>query len=86
MPKLNKLNVDLPENERVRSLADALWVMIKAREEFWLSNEDMENLKRDPTLTKAALWSEANVASASSSTPATFMTRDQWCQRPETKR
>lgn len=84
--KLNKLNVDLPENERVRSLADALWVMIKAREEFWLSNEDMENLKRDPTLTKAALWSEANVASASSSTPATFMTRDQWCQRPETKR
>ena len=84
--KLNKLNVDLPENERVRSLADAVWVAIKAREDFWLSNEDVENLKRDPTLKTAALWTEANVAGASSSTPATFMTREQWSTRPETKR
>ncbi len=86
-PKLKSLGVDLPEDERVRTLADAVWMVAQCREDFWLGRDDIVNLQKDPTLKGAPLWTEADIARASApATPRRFMTRDEWCKRPETKR
>ena len=80
--KLSSIATKLPEAERVMRLEELVWIAVQCRPAWWLSDVELANLKSDPTIETAGLWTRDIAGARIPSTAHKFMTSDEWMKRP----